>query len=94
MTMVDDRVGDTTGPHTAVRVQDPAVPAMRWLQVESGFWVANVDGNFGGTIEQDGDRLHARDAMGVEVGEFTDVASAKRAVGERLSRESAGPGIR
>jgi hypothetical protein len=57
---------------------------MQWPEVEAGFWVAQADGNFGGTVERDGRRFLARDAHGVALGSFPDAARAKRAVEERF----------
>jgi hypothetical protein len=62
----------------------PTAAAMQWPEVEAGFWVANADGNFGGTVERAGRRFVARDALGGELGRFADAASAKRAVEERF----------
>jgi len=62
-----------TAPHTCL-----------WPEVEPGFWVSNIGGNFGGTVERTGGGFLARDAMGVAVGTFPDAASAKRAVEERF----------
>jgi hypothetical protein len=78
VTIVNHRIGDAPPPYGTTRVHAPA--GMRWLQVEAGFWVANVDGNFGGTVERVGERFHARDAMSVELGVFADAESAKSAV--------------
>jgi hypothetical protein len=52
-----------------------------WHEVEEGFWVANADGMFVGTIEcHKPDRFFARNATRAYVGEYATFEAAKTAV--------------
>ena len=55
--------------------------ASLWHEVEQGFWVANSEGVFLGTIErqQDG-RYFARSAVSQGVGKFSTLALAQMAM--------------
>lgn len=51
-----------------------------WAQVEPAFWVASTRGEFVGTVERVDGLYRARDSRAAAVGDFADLASAKRRV--------------
>lgn len=81
MTTFLEAPDDTRGAALAVTSD----AAMQWQEVEPGFWAANADGNFGGTVERQGRRFCARDAVGTVLDVFADAASARARVTERYA---------
>src|SRR6478752_1617135 len=74
MTLIDD--GARHARHEVDEVQ------ASWHEVDEGFWVANTDGAFLGTIELIGSgRFFARNATRSYVGEYPTLALAQAAVG-------------
>ncbi|GAA4158777.1 hypothetical protein GCM10022286_12190 [Gryllotalpicola daejeonensis] len=84
MTTFLEAPGDRRNAHAAAPAARRA--GLLWQQVEPGFWVANADGNFGGTVERVGRRYCARDAMGTVLDVFADAASARDRVAERYAQ--------
>ncbi|WP_442574220.1 hypothetical protein ACSBPH_10115 [Microbacterium sp. F51-2R] len=74
MTLIDDGAAH-------LRLEVGEVQAS-WHEVDEGFWVANTDGAFLGTIELIGSgRYFARDATRSYVGEYPTLDLAQAAVG-------------
>lgn len=82
MTLIDDGA--------AQRLEVNEVQAS-WHEVDDGFWVANTDGAFLGTIELIGSgRFFARDATRSYVGEYPTLALAQTAVGAAAGESTPG----
>ncbi|MFT4212926.1 MAG: hypothetical protein QM626_13765 [Microbacterium sp.] len=63
----------------------PSTAGRLWTQVESDFWVGQEDGSFLGSVERQSSRYFARNAQRAYVGEYSTLASAIRAIGDRRS---------
>ncbi|WP_423920756.1 hypothetical protein ACPEEZ_14860 [Frigoribacterium sp. 2-23] len=50
--------------------------SIRLAEAEAGFWVANHDGAFAGTIDRHGDHYYVRDCFGQYVGDYSSQAAA------------------
>jgi len=55
------------------------VPAtMTWVEADSGFWVGNADGAFGGSVDRIGRVYRALDPQGAHRGDFRRLSDAQR----------------
>lgn len=59
-----------------------------WREVEPQFSVAQVDGEFAGTVERRGDRFHAVSGTGVVLGDFRTADGAQRAIERAVEERS------
>lgn len=55
-----------------------------WRLADTDFWVASYRGYFGGTIDKQGDHYFVRDTFARYVGDFSDLALAKRKLEDHL----------
>jgi hypothetical protein len=55
-----------------------------WRLADTDFWVASYSGYFGGTIDRQGDHFFVRDTFARYVGDFPNLAIAKRKLEDHL----------
>ncbi len=63
--------------------EEPRVP-MTWARPDSGLWVANYGGYYGGTVDRQGTHFFVADTFGQYVGDFRTLDEAKARLLERL----------
>ena len=51
---------------------------MTWVEADAGFWVGNIDGAFGGSVDRVGRTYRATDARGGHRGDFPRLRDAQR----------------
>ncbi|WP_175472165.1 MULTISPECIES: hypothetical protein [unclassified Curtobacterium] len=66
-----------------VATEEPRVP-MTWARPDSGLWVANYGGYYGGTVDRQGTHFFVADTFGQYVGDFRTLDEAKARLLERL----------
>jgi hypothetical protein len=62
----------------------PVRAQLVWTEAETGLWVANYGGYYGGTVDKQGAHYFVSDTFGQYVGDFTSLEAAQRKLGERL----------
>ncbi|MBT1683997.1 hypothetical protein KK095_13060 [Curtobacterium flaccumfaciens pv. flaccumfaciens] len=55
-----------------------------WAQADTGLWVANYGGYYGGTVDRQGTHFFVSDTFGEYVGDFRSLDEAKARLSERL----------
>ncbi|QNE45408.1 hypothetical protein F1C15_15660 (plasmid) [Frigoribacterium sp. NBH87] len=50
--------------------------AITLTEAEPGFWVANADGAFAGTVDHHGDHFYVRDCFSQYLGDYSDLTAA------------------
>uniref|UniRef100_A0A942SYU8 Uncharacterized protein n=1 Tax=Neobacillus citreus TaxID=2833578 RepID=A0A942SYU8_9BACI len=63
-----------------------------WSQPDTGLWVANYGGYYGGTVDRQGTHFFVSDTFGQYVGDFRALDEAKGRLVERLRRVLPGVG--
>jgi hypothetical protein len=63
---------------------EPARVHISWARADSGLWVANYGGYYGGTVDRQGDHFFVADTFGQYVGDFRSLDEAKARLAERL----------
>ncbi|ROS36276.1 hypothetical protein [Curtobacterium sp. PhB78] len=62
----------------------PARVRISWAQPDTGLWVANYGGYYGGTVDRQGTHFFVADTFGEYVGDFRSLDEAKGRLAERL----------
>ena len=55
-----------------------------WRLADTDFWAASYRGYFGGTIDKQGDHYFVRDTFARYIGDYPDLAMAKRKLEDHL----------
>ncbi|SFN69900.1 hypothetical protein [Mycetocola miduiensis] len=75
----------TPVPRTRPAAEEPHPRTeAEWRLADTDFWVASYQGYFGGTIDRQGDHFFVRDTFARYVGDFSDLAIAKRKLEDHL----------
>jgi hypothetical protein len=75
----------TPAPTTSPATEGPAPRTEAvWRLADTNFWVASYRGYFGGTIDRQGEHYFVRDTFARYVGDFSDLAIAKRKLEDHL----------
>ena len=62
----------------------PSVVHVTWAQPDTGLWVANYGGYYGGTVDRQGTHFFVSDTFGQYVGDYRSLEQAKAKLTERL----------
>ncbi|MCA5924707.1 MULTISPECIES: hypothetical protein [Curtobacterium] len=67
-----------------VAPEQPTRVETTWAEADSGLWVANHGGYYGGTVDRQGDHFFVADTFGEYVGDFRSLDEAKARLTDRL----------
>lgn len=71
---------------TWAATEEPAAHATaEWRLADTDFWAASYLGYFGGTIDKQGVHYFVRDTFARYIGDFSDLATAKRKLEDHLA---------
>ncbi|WP_439689797.1 hypothetical protein ACRQ4C_01475 [Curtobacterium sp. SP.BCp] len=59
------------------------VPVLRWSAADEGFWVADADGSYAGTVDRQGKHHFVRNGYGEYIGDYTTLPAAQHALAQR-----------
>jgi hypothetical protein len=74
----------------ALTISAPA-SHLRWAAADDGFWVADNDGAFAGTVDQHGSQFFVRNGFGDYLGDYRFLPAAQRALGRALKNAQTEP---
>ncbi|WP_220456617.1 hypothetical protein [Curtobacterium sp. ME12] len=58
-------------------------PVLRWTVADEGFWVAEAEGSYAGTVDRQGKHHYVRNGYGEYIGDYATLPAAQVALAAR-----------